>query len=167
MRYRRKSYARIGTPYLESCIHQFKICQNPYLPREIWTHITPPYHTPEFFFILSFFHLKLCWESCISSKFVKIHISLGRYGLISHPHITPQNFFFILSFFHLKLCWKTFCALNCIKHFFFSIKIYDKEIMIWQFSYHTPYQPLTSVSALDSHISPRAFGPQAYMGVSG
>ena len=148
-------------------LYQFKICQNPYLPREIWTHITPPYHTPEFFFILSFFHLKLCWESCISSKFVKIHISLGRYGLISHPHITPQNFFFILSFFHLKLCWETFCALNCIKHFFFSIKIYDKEIMIWQFSYHTPYQPSTSVSALDSHISPRAFGPQADMGVSG
>ena len=51
--------------------------------------------------------------------------------------------------------------------FFFSIKIYDKEIMIWQFSYHTPYQPSTSVSALDSHISPRAFGPQADMGVSG
>ena len=75
-------------------LYQFKICQNPYLPREIWTHITPPYHTPEFFFILSFFHLKLCWESCISSKFVKIHISLGRYGLISHPHITPQNFFY-------------------------------------------------------------------------
>ena len=165
MRYRRKSYARIGTPYLESCIsskfvkihislgryglishphitpqiffhslffpleimlgklYQFKICQNPYLPREIWTHITPPYHTPDFFFILSFFHLKLCWE--------------------------------------------TFCALNCIKHFFFSIKIYDTEIMIWQFSYHTPYQPSTSVSARDSHISPRAFGPQADMGVSG
>ena len=99
-------------------LYQFKICQNPYLPREIWT------------------------------------------------HITPQNFFFILSFFHLKLCWETFCALNCIKHFF-SIKIYDKEIMIWQFSYHTPYQPSTSVSALDSHISPRAFGPQADMGVSG
>ena len=104
-------------------LYQFKICQNPYLPREIWT--------------------------------------------ISHPHITPQNFFFILSFFHLKLCWETFCALNCIKHFFFSIKIYDKEIMIWQFSYHTPYQPSTSVSALHSHISPRAFGPQADMGVSG
>ena len=145
-------------------LYQFKICQNPYLPREIWTHITPPYHTPEFFFILPFFHLKLCWESCISSKFVKIHISLGRYRLISHPHITPQNFFsfslffpleimlgklyqfkicqnpylpreiwthitppyhtpdffFILSFFHLKLCWETFCALNCIKHFFFQ-----------------------------------------------
>ena len=148
-------------------LYQFKICQNPYLPREIWTHITPLYHTPDFFFILSFFHLKLCWESFISSKFVKIHISLGRYGLISHPHITPQNFFFILSFFHLKLCWKTFCALNCIKHFFFSIKIYYKEIMIWQFSYHTPYQPSTSVSALDSHISPRAFGPQADIGVSG
>ena len=65
-------------------------------------------------------------------------------------------FFFILSFFHLKLCWETFCALNCIKQFFFSIKIYDKEIMIWQFSYHTPYQPETSVSARDSHISPRA-----------
>ena len=29
-------------------------------------------------------------ESCISSKFVKIHISLGRYGHISHPHITPH-----------------------------------------------------------------------------
>ena len=58
-------------------LYQFKICQNPYLPREIWTHITPPYHTPNL-------------ESCISSKFVKIHISLGRYGLISHPHITPQ-----------------------------------------------------------------------------
>ena len=84
-------------------LYQFKICQNPYLPREIWTHITPPYHTPDFFFILSFFHLKLCWESCISSKFVKIHISLGRYGLISHPHITPQNFFFILSFFFFLL----------------------------------------------------------------
>ena len=22
-------------------LYQFKICQNPYLPREIWTHITP------------------------------------------------------------------------------------------------------------------------------
>ena len=74
-------------------LYQFKICQNPYLPREIWTHITPPYHTPEFFFILSFFHLKLCWESCISSKFVKIHISLGRYGLISHPHMRGSRNF--------------------------------------------------------------------------
>ena len=49
-------------------LYQFKICQNPYLPREIWTHITPPYHTPNL-------------ESCISSKFVKIHISPN---LISH-----------------------------------------------------------------------------------
>ena len=145
-------------------LYQFKICQNPYLPREIWTHITPPYHTPEFFFILSFFHLKLCWESCINSKFVKIHISLGRYGLISHPHITPQNFFFILSFFPLEIMLGN---IELYQTLFFSIKIYDKEIMIWQFSYHTPYQPSTSVSALDSHISPRAFGPQADMGVSG
>ena len=50
---------------------------------------------------------------------------------------------------------------------FFSIKIYDKEIMIWQFSYHTPYQPETSVSARDSHISLRAEGPRADMGVEG
>ena len=166
MRYRRKSYARIGTPYLESCISSKFVKIHISLGR--YGLISHPHITPQnFFFILSFFHLKLCWESCISSKFVKIHISLGRYGLISHPHITTQIFFFILSFFHLKLCWETFCALNCIKHFFFSMKIYDKEIKIWQFSYHTPYQPSTSVSALDSHISPRAFGPQADMGVSG
>ena len=144
-----------------------KICQNPYLPREIWTHITPPYHTPEFFFILSFFHLKLCWESCISSKFVKIHISLGRYGLVSHPHITPQNFFFHSFFFPLEIMLGNILCIELYQTLFFSIKIYDKEIMIWQFSYHTPYQPSTSVSALDSHISPRAFGPQADMGVSG
>ena len=161
MRYRRKSYARIGTPYL---------------------------------------------ESCISSKFVKIHISLGRYGLISHPHITPQIFFHSIFFpleimlgklYQFKICQNPYLPTHitppyhtpefcfhsfffpleiklgnilCIELYqtlFFSIKIYDKEIMIWQFSYHTPYQPSTSVSALDSHISPRAFGPQADMGVSG
>ena len=105
-------------------LYQFKICQNPYLPREIWTHITPPYHTPEFFFFHSFFF--------------PLEIMLGNI-----------------------LCIELYQTL------FFSIKIYDKEIMIWQFSYHTPYQPSTSVSALDSHISPRAFGPQADMGVSG
>ena len=105
-------------------LYQFKICQNPYLPREIWTHITSPYHTPEFFFHSFFFPLE---------------IMLGNI-----------------------LCNELYQTL-----FFFSIKIYDKEIMIWQFSYHTPYQPSTSVSALDSHISPRAFGPQADMGVSG
>ena len=104
-------------------LYQFKICQNPYLPREIWTHITPPYHTPEFFFHSFFFPLE---------------IMLGNI-----------------------LCIELYQTL------FFSIKIYDKEIMIWQFSYHTPYQPSTSVSARDSHISPRAFGPQADMGVSG
>ena len=70
-------------------LYQFKICQNPYLPREIWTHITPPYHTPNL-------------ESCISSKFVKIHISLGRYGLISHPHITPQTSYHISRDPHIR-----------------------------------------------------------------
>ena len=34
---------------------------------------------------------------------------------------------------------------------------YDKYIMIWQFSYHTPYQPSTD-------ITPRALGPRADMG---
>ena len=83
--------------------------------------------------------------------------------------ICDQNFFFILSFFHLKLCnlgnilcielYQTlFFPLEimlgnilCIELYqtlFFSIKIYDKEIMIWQFSYHTPYQPSTPISAL-------------------
>ena len=70
-------------------LYQFKIWQNPYLPREIWTHITPPYHTPNL-------------ESCISSKFVKIHISLGRYGLISHPHITPQTSYHISRDPHIR-----------------------------------------------------------------
>ena len=70
-------------------LYQFKICQNPYLPRETWTHITPPYHTPNL-------------ESCISSKFVKIHISLGRYGLISHPHITPQTSYHISRDPHIR-----------------------------------------------------------------
>ena len=70
-------------------LYQFKICQNPYLPREIWPHITPPYHTPNL-------------ESCISSKFVKIHISLGRYGLISHPHITPQTSYHISRDPHIR-----------------------------------------------------------------
>ena len=70
-------------------LYQVKICQNPYLPREIWTHITPPYHTPNL-------------ESCISSKFVKIHISLGRYGLISHPHITPQTSYHISRDPHIR-----------------------------------------------------------------
>ena len=40
-------------------LYQFKICQNPYLPREIWTPITPPYHTPEFFFHSFFFPLEI------------------------------------------------------------------------------------------------------------
>ena len=41
------------------------------------------------------------------------------------------------------------------------------EIIICQFSYHTPYQPETPISARDSRISPRAEGPRADTGVSG
>ena len=69
--------------------------------------------------------------------------------------------------FPLEIMLGNILCIELYQILFFSIKIYDKEIMIWQFSYHTPYQPSTSVSALDSHISPRAFGPQADMGVSG
>ena len=41
-----------------------------------------------------------------------------------------------------------------------GIEVYDKQVMICHFSYHMPHQPLT-------HISPRAEGPWANMGVSG
>ena len=81
--------------------------------------------------------------------------------------ICDQNFFFHSFFFSTwNYVGKHFVHWT-VSNTFFSIKIYDKEIMIWQFSYHTPYQPSTSVSALDSHISPRAFGLHADMGVSG
>ena len=41
------------------------------------------------------------------------------------------------------------------------------EIIICQFSYHTPYQPETPISARDSRISPRAEGLRADTGVEG
>ena len=41
------------------------------------------------------------------------------------------------------------------------------EIIICQFSYHTPYQPETPISARDSRISPRAEGSRADTGVEG
>ena len=95
-------------------LYQFKICQNPYLPREIWTHITPPYHTPNL-------------ESCISSKFVKIHISLGRYGLISHPHITPQTSYHISRDPHIRSA--LFYSIVRCKLF----SIYKSNFCIWIF----------------------------------
>ena len=82
MRYRRKSYARIGTPYL---------------------------------------------ESCISSKFVKIHISLGRYGLISHPHITPQTSYHISRDPHIRSA--LFYSIVRCKLF----SIYKSNFCIWIF----------------------------------
>ena len=100
-------------------LYQFKICQNPYLPREIWTHITPPYHTPEFFFHSLFFPLEIMLGKLYQFKICQNpYLPREIWTHITPPYHTPE-FFFILSFFHLKLCWETFCALNCIKHFFF------------------------------------------------
>ena len=47
------------------------------------------------------------------------------------------------------------------------LKLGSIEIIICQFSYHTPYQPETPISAQDSRISPRVEGPRADTGVEG
>ena len=43
-----------------------------------------------------------------------------------------------------------------------TLRLYCVEIIICQFSYHTPYQPETPISARDSRISPRAEGSRVY-----
>ena len=141
-------------------LYQFKICQNPYLPREIWTHITPPYHTPEFFFILSFFHLKLCWESCISSKFVKIHISLGRYG-DSYHIFTVKYILFTYAIQAQVLCTYR----DTISRKLYQFKICQNPYLpreIWTHitpPYHTPnLESCISSKFVKIHISLGRYG---------
>ena len=74
-------------------LYQFKICQNPYLLGRYGL-ISHPHITPQNFFSFSlFFHLKLCWESCISSKFVKGDMD-SYHTPISHPRTFFSFFLF-------------------------------------------------------------------------
>ena len=80
-------------------LYQFKICQNPYLPREIWTHITPPYHTPDFFFHSFFFPLEIMLGKLYQFKICQNpYLPREIWTHITPPYHTPEFFFFILSF---------------------------------------------------------------------
>ena len=70
-----------------------------------------------------------------------------------------------VSFNAKDLLQKTwFAFIKCIcRNNLFTIKIYDKIIIIWQFSYHTPYQHSTCISAVNSRISLRAERTQTGM----
>ena len=104
-------------------LYQFKICQNPYLPREIWTHITPPYHTPEFFFILSFFHLKLCWESFYQFKICQNpYLPREIWTHITPPYHTPE-FFFHSFFFPLEIMLGNILCIELYQTLFFNKNI--------------------------------------------
>ena len=64
--------------------------------------------------------------------------------------ITPNRYAVLMR------AWNCCLYYTCKKNVFYSK--YIIEIIIWQFSYHTPYQPETPVSDRNSRISPRAEG---------